>query len=104
MPSPPLHRRWLPEQSKAISKALAGGQAELLMGSSVSRDRTRSHDPAGENMRNGLVGICASVQAASGMGRTVAGIGVHASSEADEQDWSEWLARQAAPVGQPSIE
>ena len=48
---PALYRLWMREQVRGITKSLAEADAELLMGLSVSRERTSTHRPRAENSR-----------------------------------------------------
>src|SRR5687768_14048679 len=51
---PALYRLWMREQIKGISSSLESSQVELLIGVSVSQERTLSHWPAVESLTNGL--------------------------------------------------
>ena len=88
MPTPALYRWWLREQTTGISRALRDSDTEWLVGVSVSREATRTHRPAAENMAAGIAGACA------GANRTAAGgpqgIAIYAAWEAGEADWRIW--------------
>ena len=84
---PVLYRLWLREQVRGIGRSLADSEVELLIGISVSRERTMTHRPNAENMQSGLVGTCAGFHSA---GCKAGGIAVYAAWEAEEVDWRIW--------------
>ena len=90
MPMPALYRLWLREQVVGISRSLAGSDAELLIGISVSRERTQTHRPEAENMRSGLVGVRAGIDRQPTTAHKVDGVAIYAAWEADEADWELW--------------
>lgn len=97
MPSAFLYRLWLAEQVKGISRSLARSNVELLMGLTVSREKTLTHRPAAENMLSGLRGICAARNEIFPEAHSVDGIAIYAEWEADEDDWhlwQEWVSHQ----------
>ena len=84
---PVLYRLWLREQVRGIGRSLADSEVELLIGISVSRERTMTHRPSAENMESGLAGICAGLQ---GTKCKADGVTVYAAWEANESDWQIW--------------
>lgn len=92
MPLPALYRLWMREQVRGISKGLIDSDVQLLFGLSTSRERTDTHFPEAENLRNGLAGICAGMSAAAGAGHRADGIAIYASWEAIQEDWRIWEA------------
>jgi hypothetical protein len=89
-PHPALYRLWLREQVRGLTKSLRGSNVELLLGLSVSRERTTTHRPNAENMKNGLAGICAGLSPSLKQRHPASGIAVYASWEATPQDWQLW--------------
>ncbi len=92
MVHPALYRLWMRQQVRGITRALADADVELLIGLSVSRERSLTHRPYAENLRGGLAGVCAGVARAA---RPVDGVAIYAAWEADAADWqrwSDWLA------------
>jgi hypothetical protein len=87
---PALYRIWLREQVKGISSSLENSDVELFIGISVSQEQTRSHQPAIENLANGLAGICAGLTNQ----KTIQGIAVYADWEFSQSDWQVWQAWQ----------
>lgn len=84
MPHPALYRFWLREQVRGISASLSESEVELLIGVSVSEEKTTTHNPKAENLLNGLAGVCASGQSG------VEGIAIYAAWEAKQADWQNW--------------
>ena len=87
---PALYRLWMREQVRGITKSLAGADVELLMGLSISRERTSTHRPRTENMQSGLAGICAGLSHQSRDSHPVTGVAIYAEWEADAGDWQTW--------------
>ena len=71
-------------------EGLIGSEVELLMGLSVSRERTLTHWPDAENMRSGLVGICAGLESRHTGRHPVSGVAIYAAWEATTGDWQTW--------------
>ena len=89
---PALYRLWMREQIRGITRSLSGADSELLMGLSVSRERSATHHPRVENMQSGLAGICAGLSHQSGASHPVSGVAIYAEWEADASDWQTWEA------------
>ncbi len=92
MPNPALYRLWLREQVRGISAVLADSDVELLVGVSVSGEKTTTHNPKAENLQSGLAGVCARNSFGQ---RRIDGIAVYAAweaTQADWQNWDDWLA------------
>ena len=87
---PALYRLWMREQVKGISGSLKNSDVELLIGISVSQEKTISHRPAIESLANGLAGICASLTKT----KSVQGIAVYADWEFSTGEWKVWQAWQ----------
>jgi hypothetical protein len=87
MVHPALYRLWLREQVKAITRAITDTDIELLIGLSVSHERSLTHHPYAENLQSGLAGLCASVARSA---RPVNGAAIYAAWEMDEIDWQHW--------------
>lgn len=85
---PAVYRLWLREQARGLNSSLLESGVELLIGISVSREYTPSHDPLSENMQNGLAGVCAGLPALKQ--NKIQGIAIYASWEADQADWRFW--------------
>jgi len=86
MPHPALYRVWMREQVKGISRSLGDTDVELLIGVSVSPERTATHHPRAEDVANGLAGLCAALKA----GSHADGVAVYAAWEATAEDWETW--------------
>ena len=87
---PLLYRLWMREQVNGISSSLENFGAELLIGISVSQEKTLSHQPVVENLSNGLAGLCAGTSSPT----SVQGIAIYADWEFSEADWQVWRAWQ----------
>lgn len=87
MPHPVLYRTWIREQVEAIAESMAGTGVELLIGISVSRERTTTHRPSAENLANGLAGICAALKDGD---HSIDGVAIYAAWEATAADWIVW--------------
>jgi hypothetical protein len=88
--TPASYQLWLNEQVQGITRSLVNSEVELLLGTSISRESTITHNPKIETLPNSLAGICESL---SGLGRathSVQGIAIYAAWEADEKDWQVW--------------
>jgi hypothetical protein len=90
MPLAVLYRLWMREQVRGIGQSLANSNVELLMGISVSQEKTFTHRPKAEHMRSGLAGICAGLSRYAETGGVIDGIAVYAAWEADGTDWQVW--------------
>lgn len=86
---PALYRLWMREQIKGISSSLKNNDVEVLIGISVSQERTLSHWPAVESLENGLAGICIEIPQ-----EAINGIAVYADWEFSQSDWQVWDAWQ----------
>lgn len=89
MPHPALYRLWMRGQVRAISRAVAAEDVELLIGLSVSEEETMTHRPRAENMASGLAGVCAGLSDSNTNPR-VDGVAVYASWEATPEEWQLW--------------
>jgi hypothetical protein len=98
-PLPALYRLWLRQQIRGISRTLEHSDVELLIGVSISRERTLTHRPNAENMSNGLAGICAAVAVPSKLGHRPQGVALYAAWEADVTDWQIWDTWLAPSTG-----
>ncbi|NIV27984.1 MAG: hypothetical protein GWN58_00305, partial [Anaerolineae bacterium] len=87
MPHPLLYRTWMREQVKAIAESVTETGVELLMGVSVSQEKTATHHPGTENLPNGLAGICAALKDES---CRIDGVAIYAAWEATPADWEVW--------------
>ena len=87
---PALYRLWMREQVKGVSSSLESSDVELLIGISVSQERTLSHWPAVESLKNGLAGICVGLTTQN----TIQGIAVYADWEFSPSDWQVWQTWQ----------
>ena len=90
MPTPALYRLWMREQVLNLERSLEAAEVEVLIGLSVSEERTLTHHPHAENMRNGLAGVCAGHRHRDGTDARVKGIAIYASWEAGQENWSTW--------------
>jgi hypothetical protein len=97
MPAPALYRLWLREEVNGIEKNVAGTDVKLIVGISVSREGTGTHNPTIENMSNGLAGACAGAKSWFGKQSVVEGVAVYASWEADVADWGVWESWVESP-------
>lgn len=94
LPAAALYRIWLREQVLGLNQALVDSPVQLLIGVSISQEVTPTHQPRAENLGSGLAGICAALNRISTDQRTVDGIAIYASWEADSRDWrdlEDWL-------------
>jgi hypothetical protein len=82
-----MYRTWMREQVKAIAESVAGTGVELLIGVSVSQEKTDTHHPGAENLASGLAGICAALVDGS---HSVDGVAIYAAWEATSTDWGVW--------------
>ncbi len=89
-PHPALYRLWMREQVRGIASALSATDVELLIGISVSLERTTTHQPGAENMESGLAGICAGLSRLRQRSHSPSGIAVYAAWEATDADWQVW--------------
>lgn len=87
---PALYRLWMREQIKGISSSLESSDVELLIGISVSQERTFSHWPDVETLTNGLAGLCVGITNQ----KTIQGIAIYADWEFSQSDWQVWQAWQ----------
>jgi hypothetical protein len=95
MPHPMLYRTWMREQVEAIAKSVARTGAELLIGVSVSQEKTITHHPGTENLANGLAGICAALKDGS---CRIDGVAIYAAWEATPADsavWDQWRGQSS---------
>ncbi len=83
---PVLYRFWVREQAKGISNSLENVDVELLIGISVSQEKTRSHWPAVENLENGLAGVCSGLTDDS----ILQGVAIYADWDFSKSDWEVW--------------
>lgn len=93
MLSPALYRIWLKRQIGAIHESIALSNVELLIGLSISQEKTFTHRPDVENMQSGLAGICAAISALPSANKAK-GVAIYAywdRQTADEEAWNEWL-------------
>lgn len=89
-PTPAIYRLWVREQVRGINASLTDSGVELLIGISVSKEETLSHQPPIENLRNGLAGLCAGISNHPG----VNGVAIYADwdfSESDDRIWNGWV-------------
>ena len=98
MPWAPLYRLWMREQVRAIGRTLAATGAELLIGLSVSREKTLTPRPAAESMQSGLAGLCAAQSRYSSAAFRVDGVAIYAAWEADTADWQRWVGWVGGPT------
>lgn len=83
------YEEWLKIQIDGIGKSLHETKVELLLGLSVSREQTLTHNPAIENMANSLHGIC-SVLVKNKELEVADGLAIYAAWEASSKDWTVW--------------
>lgn len=91
MPHAALYRIWMKGQVEAIYESIAESNAELLIGLSVSEEKTLTHRPAAEYMASGLAGICAGIESLPST-PLIKGTAIYAFWEWQENDENEWLA------------
>jgi len=87
-PTAIMYRLWMREQVRGISNSLVESETELLIGISISREDTGTHDPTVENLSNGLAGLCSAL--VNLKGQPVNGVAIYAAWEADDTDWQIW--------------
>ena len=95
MPHAALYRAWMREQVQGISESVEDTDAELLIGVSVSEEKTATHHPGAENLANGLAGICAALKDGS---PSIDGVAIYAAWEATAADWVLWDRWQGEPA------
>jgi hypothetical protein len=80
------------EQVRAMNSVIEGTDVELLIGISVSRERTASHLPEAETLSDGLAGLCAALPAR----HQVNGVAIYADWEFSASDAVTWMAWRGA--------
>ncbi len=89
-PHSALYRTWLHEQTIGISRSIEGTNTELLMGVSVAKETTASHNPTTETLADGIAGICASADDVA----PADGIALYAAwdtTTAEQTTWRQWV-------------
>jgi hypothetical protein len=71
----------------------------LIIGVSISRERSLTHRPKAENLLNGLAGICAATGGSAKLGHGPDGVAIYAAWEADATDWQTWETWLAFSTG-----
>lgn len=87
MPHPALYRLWMREEVRGISEGLKETDVELLIGVSVSKERSMTHHPYAENLQNGLSGACAYMSRGD---HNVQGMAIYAAWEMASEEWQIW--------------
>jgi hypothetical protein len=87
MPHAALYRAWMREQVKGITERVGDTDVELLVGVSVSGEKTATHHPGAENLASGLAGICTALKDGS---HSIDGVAIYAAWEATAADWVLW--------------
>jgi hypothetical protein len=87
LPLAGLYRQWGRFQVIALSRALEGTEAEVLIGVPTSREWTVTHWPWAEAMESGLLGTIDGPNDAASRPRVVMGVAVYPHWEATEEDW-----------------
>jgi hypothetical protein len=93
MPYPALYRLWMREEVRGLNKSLTNSEVQLLVGLSVSRENTPTHQPRAENMGSGLAGICAGLVGLPQTHRKMEGVAIYAAWEVTPADWQIWEDR-----------
>ncbi len=87
-----VYRWWMREQVIGISCSVRE-PGKLLIGISISRERTATHDPNAENMDSGLSGVIAALDSSRSCSEPISGVAIYAWWEARQEDWQAWKAR-----------
>ncbi|HEU5317023.1 MAG TPA: glycoside hydrolase family 18 protein [Chloroflexota bacterium] len=87
LPVPWLYRQWGRFQVIALSRALEGAGADVLVGVPTSRERTFTHVPSAESMSSGLLGTIDGLNDAAARPRAITGVAVYPHWETTEEDW-----------------
>jgi hypothetical protein len=87
MPNPALYRTWMRGQVRGITESLEETDVELLIGLSVSQEKTATHHPSAENLSNGLAAMCAYLARGE---HQIDGVALYAAWEATAADWTLW--------------
>jgi hypothetical protein len=91
-----MYRKWLQFEVISASRAVEGIDVELLIGISTSEEKTTSHYPRAENMRDGLQGVIDGLNDKASRPDEVDGVAVYPAWETDSAEWaiyeSLWLA------------
>jgi hypothetical protein len=83
------------EQVEGISESVEDTDVELLIGISVSGEKTATHHPGAENLASGLTGICAALKDGR---HSIDGVAIYAAWEANAADWVLWDRWQDEPA------
>lgn len=95
LPTPGLYQQFVRFQVIQVSRAVDGTGVQLLIGIPSSEEKTRTHNPAAENITSGLRGVIAGLNDAEARPENVSGVAVYPYWEMDETEWkgyaSLWL-------------
>ena len=87
MPLPALYRWLLRNEVEGLVAAGVDRSTALMIGLSVSRDKTASHTPSAETVRDGLDGACAALK---GRDHQAQGYAIYADWEFSSEDQAAW--------------
>jgi len=88
MPLACLYRQWVRFQVIEITSAVGDTDVQLFFGVPTSEERTWTHWPNAENMRNGLQGLISGLNDAATQPANVVGVAVYPHWETDETEWA----------------
>ena len=89
---PGLYRWWMREQVIGISRAVSE-PGKVLIGISISREKTKTHHPQAETLAAGLDGVAAGLNSPRGNPSAIQGVAIYAQWEATPEDWRIWQER-----------
>lgn len=92
---PGAYRWWMREQVIGISRAVSE-PGKVLIGISISREKTKTHRPQAETLAAGLAGAIAGLNSARSNPEAVQGMAIYAHWEATPEDWQIWQERWLA--------
>jgi hypothetical protein len=87
MPTKRMYERFLGSQVAQCCKALEGTRCRLMVGVPTYGDRTRSHDPAVENLSVALRGVARGLQKTTVVA-PFQGVAVYAAWTTDDTEWN----------------
>ena len=74
--------------SRAVSEP-----GKVLIGISISREKTKTHHPQAETLAAGLDGVAAGLNSPRGNPSAIQGVAIYAQWEATPEDWRIWQER-----------
>jgi hypothetical protein len=92
-PTAEAYRLFQREQTLGVLNAVAGTEAEVLIGVPTYFEPRQNHNPQAENMETGLRGVADALDRLPDGGRAAfAGVAIYAHWETDEAEWAQFNA------------